>query len=260
MINDELGARGEGKDWGTMAIQRLTAFEAEADIFGRLRRVSFNADNGALLIECIGVDEAATIIDHLSTGGIKSTKANDLPVAPAMPASEKKVLEDNPIEPSAAEAEPAKPAAKPKSAKASTKAPKPKRSKKPAAKAAPEAEPEAEDEHSVMDDMEAATDPAKQGEDWVSNGAEAEELAAAEAEKEAAIESSKGGELPAELLKAKKLRDAVGILFEDMSITHPDAIIAKCEEIQSQVPVLKRIKGNLKERVARTISILEIGT
>lgn len=256
-----------------MAIQRLTAFEAEADILGRLRRVSFTADTGALLVEVTGVDEAAAIIDYLSTGELKSVPAGGLPVASAMPAAEKKVLETAPVEPSAEKA-PSKPQEAPKrssgkgKASGKTKAAKAKETLAKADPEEPEGSPspgqveaaaEEEDDHTVLDDMEAATDPSKQkGEDWVSEGREEQEIAEAEEKKAKAVEAAKGGEVPDELKKSKKLRDVIGYMFEEMGITHPDAIIAKCEEIQGEVPVLKRIKGSLKDRVSRTISILEI--
>lgn len=261
-----------------MAIQRLTAFTAEADIFGKLRRVRFDADTHSLSIECIGVDEAATIIDYLSTGDLKSTTAGSLPVAVGMPDAEKDVLKDNPIEAAPEDpqsAPPKKKRTKTRSGKGGgrrTTSTTSTRRSSAAAKTVEKADPdepkgspspgqveaaaEEIENGSVTDDV---LEEGEEGYDYVSAGREfKEEQAQAETSKKA-VAASKGGAIPDELKKAKKLRDVVGYIYEDMQITHPDAIMAKCEEIQQHVPCLKRIKGSLKERVARTMEVLKIG-
>lgn len=52
---------------------------------------------------------------------------------------------------------------------------------------------------------------------------------------------------------ANKLRDVLAVLA-DAGIKEQGAVIAKCEELKSQVPLLARI-GNLGERISRTLEV-----
>jgi hypothetical protein len=57
-----------------------------------------------------------------------------------------------------------------------------------------------------------------------------------------------------DIKQAKQLKEVLSIL-QLQGITIPGALVAKCEEIKNDVPVLSRI-ANIKDRVLRTLELM----
>lgn len=235
-----------------MAIQRLISFEADADVHGRLRRIVYNGELKQLSILDIHPDEAATIIDRMSTGEIRSTNASGMRIAAAMPEGERKVLEAPRAEPAPEKAETSaadKSAAAPKSTNGEAKQNGAK------AAAAPAKPPKAQ--------PKPAAD--SKGEDYVSQGKEAAEDHAEAMDKAAKVEQAEAASVDSKseqaLRDAKKLRDIVQIFHDDMGIKDVDAMIAKARQLKDLNPVLSRAEqaGSLDERIRSATEILDLG-
>ena len=66
----------------------------------------------------------------------------------------------------------------------------------------------------------------------------------------------KPGEIPHEVLSAKKLKDVLGY-YMDRGIKEPSALIAECEKLKPHVPFLQRI-DNISDRVTRALEVMGV--
>jgi hypothetical protein len=73
-----------------------------------------------------------------------------------------------------------------------------------------------------------------------------------------ADEEEGGGDIPAEVLAAEKLREVVQALQQKLGLATKDQIIAWCTEHQAQVPALERLKDVMVDRVTRACGLLAI--
>lgn len=206
-----------------MAVFNLNGFTAEAEVLGKLRNVMFEgggtAAKGTLSIYGLDLAEAKHVLDCVGIG-LAATGLDGEVVQHAT--TSVRTRTDKPNEANAPRTEtlpevssdtPAKTvAAGEKAKKAKAKKSKPKPAEAPV-KAAPE------DQTNVVD--------------------------LKEKRKEA------GGDLAERVAGAKKLIDVVTTLHE-AGFQDPDALIAECERIKADVPVLKRI-ANIADRVKRVL-------
>jgi len=104
----------------------------------------------------------------------------------------------------------------------------------------------------------AKTKPAPEPEPEVEEEEEEQEEETAEASAGEGDEYEVSDELLAEMKKATKIKDVLQPLM-DLGIETIAGLVAKCEELKPDVPVLTRIP-DLKERVTRAAEVLGIDT
>lgn len=208
---------------------KLTGWSGEAVVLGRLVLVEFSEDAG-LRLKGINADVAMEVLDKLKTPGILGVNPAKVTreTGPFPTVTEKEVLKAaDPVALAALEASKVVAVSDLIPVKSMTVA-------EFAATAAVEVV--AKRKRAPMVDVPAEK-PAE-----TAPAAPAVEKAAAPA-----------GDMLEALRAANKLRDVLAVLH-DNGITEAAQVIAKCEELKAQVPLLARI-GNLGERIQRTLEV-----
>jgi hypothetical protein len=261
-----------------MAIMKVTAWKAEAEVMGRLVEVEFGRHG--LTLFGLSETEAHTALETLSTGALVGVAP-----APKFPG----VAHEKPEAP-AAEAKPPKKGAKPlppppPNTGASLEAAKIPAAAKPTEadlKVATTQAADAAQMAKATDGLNAATQGGPPPEvTGYATQVEAPKKAEQPSKPEQATSGDKavaaaqgGGEKPADekpdnvvpikgppegvvpdLTKAKQLKDVVSILNEHYGIKDVQGMIKKCQELKDSVPVLMRI-ADIPARVERTMVLL----
>jgi outer membrane biosynthesis protein TonB len=233
-----------------MAILRIKAVKATAEVAGLVRDVGYDDETKRLWIEALNADEAMELLKHLG----RATKQLTMGATPNEEAVVEKLTTqgsdegaktttgDEPVEPPQTTVAKKRRSRK-KKAEPETEAAGSETKAEPAKKAkAPRAPVKSA---TVQDDIEGdetpepveATTTESASDDVPDNGA-----------------GGNGAEVSSELLGAKKLRDIVSILYDEGFKTQ-EAMVEKCVAVAPKLPVLKRVK-NLEERVTRAMDVM----
>jgi hypothetical protein len=242
-----------------MAITKLTGFHGEAEVMGRMVRVSWDTGVG-LHLEGLGYEDAMLALDTLSAKyveavnplakvtsqlpGAKSASAATTPAPNGQPKKER-ILKLDVVEATSGTLE--------------------------SAKVLPD--------KTVAEPIQEVVTPSTVAKDLVKGlallgGALKEEIGApvtvtVDAKPQVVLATSAvvatatqpatetlkapDGVVP-DIKQAKQLKEVLSIL-QLQGITIPGALVAKCEEIKNDVPVLSRI-ANIKDRVLRTLELM----
>lgn len=230
-----------------MAILEVKAFEAEAEVLGKVRTVQYRADK-TLLVRDLEVQEAQAAIEALSVGlqtqtfkegRVQTSQATyGEPHDPPAPHGPIAPLTAEPKEEQPTEA----PKEKPKRQTRKKKGASTSKKKKEAKKEEPKPEPEpASKEEPTQEDLSMDFDaPAK---DDGGNGG--------------SPPAGEDADLVAKTKDCGKLIDIVAIL-RDEGFTVEQEIIDACERIKSEVPPLRKIESaKLPDRIKRVIERLD---
>lgn len=216
-----------------MSIMKLKGYEAEAVVQGMLRQVEYHEDRG-LLIKGLRLEDAHNVLDALATKTIVAIR----PEAILTPSETKSV------EPPTVQTKQEKPAPKKEKAEA---APKEKAEIPPAVKELVEEKPSA-----PAKPVQAAAPVAPTPAPAPVENKKPDNIVPIETKRTPDAVVPFGIE---ELTKATKLRDLLAILM-DKGITTNAALIAECERVKADVPLLTRIV-NISERVTRTLEVMQ---
>lgn len=241
---------------------KLTAFQGTTTIMKQNRNISF-AD-GKLTVDSLTSDEALALIGVLEMTYVQYQGGDGKPVMAHHGHAPPNAQPTPPAEPAAAPAEP--PPVKPQvdqaaiaklAATAPAAAPKePKEPKAPrgraAAKEAPAPEPEAAPAEAAPTRAQPAEPPSAKANGHTNGHANGNGKGA---DGDSWGLSSPDAP-PIELMQARKLRDVLVYLLKQ-GITDPNKVLAECERLKSQVPVLQRIT-NMEERVPRTLGVIDL--
>lgn len=226
-----------------MAVFNVTAFEAEAEVLGKLRKVAFQ--NGSLCVNALTMEEAKLVLSRVSSGLQVEAFDGQGVTAYGYQSQEPSPETAAQVEKSAPEVD---------------------RLVKEGRKNAATAEDEDVPADLEQDDKgpskvlvkavkteEKAPKSAKGKEKSASASKKSQEVAPAD--DQADVADTAGGML-AKVAAFTKLMDVVSVMREEGGYADDDALVAACEEMKDQVPALKRIT-DVSTRVRRVLERLD---